>query len=59
VQVHLALPVEQDLDRPPAKATSSILQLQLSWLGTVNKLNELVRQPLDAEGVLVDADDKL
>jgi hypothetical protein len=59
VQVHLALLVKQNLDMPPAKATSGLPQLQLGQLGVVEELSELVRQPLYAKDVLVDADDEL
>jgi hypothetical protein len=58
-QVHLALPVEQDLGRPPTAIAHGLPQLQLGWLGAIDRLGELTGKPLDAEGVLVDADDKL
>jgi hypothetical protein len=54
-----ALPVKQDLDRPPTIAASGLLQLQLDRLDVVDKLGELVRQPLDGEGALVDVEDEL
>jgi hypothetical protein len=43
----------------PAEATSDLPQLQLGRLGATDKLGELVRQSLDAEWVLVDAEDEL
>lgn len=59
VQVRLALLVEQDLDRPPAKAASGLPQLQFGRLNAVDELGKLFLQPLYAEGVLVDAEDEL
>jgi hypothetical protein len=47
MQIHISLPLEQDLDRPPAKAAFGLPQLQLGRLGA---LEELVWEPLDAGG---------
>ena len=59
VQVHLALPIEQDLDRPAARAAAGLAQPQLGRLDAINELGELVREALDAEGVVVDAEEEL
>lgn len=59
VQVHLALSVKQDLDRPPAETASGLPQLQLSQLGVVDEFDELVGQSFHAMWVLVNEEDEL
>jgi hypothetical protein len=59
VEEHLALPVEEDLDRPPAKAAAGLPQVHLGRLPTAEKLREQVRQLHFAESVVVDGDGEL
>ena len=59
VQVHRALPIEQDIDRPDARAAASLPQEQLRRRSAVDELGELVQEALDAEWVVVDAEEEL
>jgi hypothetical protein len=44
--------------RPQAKAASGLPRLQLGRIGVVDELGELFREPLDAKGILIDAEDE-
>jgi hypothetical protein len=59
VEVHLLLPVEQDLHGPPAGSAACFPQVHLSWPAIVEKLPKLVRGLLLAERVTVNVDDEL
>jgi hypothetical protein len=59
VQVHLVLPVKQNLIGTHAKAIASFPRLQFTQLGAVDELNEVIRETLDAEMVLLNAEEEL
>jgi hypothetical protein len=59
VEGRLTLPVEQDLDRPQAKVATGFPQVNPGWLPAIEKLCELLREPLSTERVLSDEDGEL